>query len=69
MDITPISKEAFAVLAECEETRKPFGITIDPLTKCQTPCDKITLQYAQIKRNGPSPFYSWSHVASFYILI
>ena len=39
MDITPISKEAFAVLAECEETRKPFGITIDPLTKCQTPCD------------------------------
>ena len=30
MDITPISKEAFAVLAECEETRKPFGITIDP---------------------------------------
>ena len=30
MDITPISKEAFAVLAECEETKKPFGITIDP---------------------------------------
>lgn len=30
MDITPISKEAFAVLAECEETRKSFGITIDP---------------------------------------
>lgn len=30
MDITPISNEAFAVLAECEETKKPFGITIDP---------------------------------------
>lgn len=30
MDITPISNEAFAVLAECEETSKPFGITIDP---------------------------------------
>ena len=28
--ITPVSNEAFAVLAECEETRKPFGITIDP---------------------------------------
>ena len=45
MDITPISKEAFAVLAECEETRKPFGITIDPLTKCQTPCDTITTAF------------------------
>lgn len=30
MDITNISKEAFAVLAECEESKKPFGITIDP---------------------------------------
>ena len=26
---------------------------------------EITLQYTQIKRNGLSPFYSWSHVASF----
>ena len=30
MAITPITKEAFAVLAMCEETKKPFGITIDP---------------------------------------
>ena len=30
MTITPVSNEAFAVLAECEETKKPFGITIDP---------------------------------------
>lgn len=30
MTITPISNEAFAVLAECEVTKKPFGITIDP---------------------------------------
>lgn len=30
MDITPISNEAFAILAECEETKKPFGITVDP---------------------------------------
>ena len=28
--ITPISKEAFAVLANCEECKKPFGVTIDP---------------------------------------
>ena len=33
MDITPISNEAFAVLAECEETKNPFGITIDPIGK------------------------------------
>lgn len=30
MDITKISNEAFAILAECEETKKPFGITVDP---------------------------------------
>jgi len=30
MAITPVSKEAFAVLAACEETKKSFGITIDP---------------------------------------
>lgn len=33
MAITPITKEAFAVLAMCEETKKPFGITIDPKGK------------------------------------
>lgn len=31
MDITKLSNEAFAILAQCEETRKPFGITVDPL--------------------------------------
>ena len=30
MAITPVSKEAFAVLAVCEETKKTFGITVDP---------------------------------------
>lgn len=30
MAITTITKEAFAVLAMCEEAKKPFGITIDP---------------------------------------
>lgn len=30
MAITPVSKEAFATLAACEETKKPFAITIDP---------------------------------------
>lgn len=30
MAITHISKDAFAVLAVCEETKRPFGITIDP---------------------------------------
>ena len=30
MAITPVSKEAFATLAVCEETRKTLAITIDP---------------------------------------
>lgn len=30
MALTPVSKEAFATLAACEETRKPFAITVDP---------------------------------------
>jgi DNA-directed RNA polymerase subunit RPC12/RpoP len=28
--MTKLSKEAFAVMAMCEETKKPFGITVDP---------------------------------------
>lgn len=31
MEITSISKEAFAILAQCEETKQPFGITVDPI--------------------------------------
>lgn len=31
MDITKLSNEAFAILAQCEETKKPFGITVGPL--------------------------------------
>lgn len=30
MEITKLSNEAFVILAQCEETRKPFGITVDP---------------------------------------
>ena len=30
MAITPVSKKAFATLAACEETKKPFAITVDP---------------------------------------
>ena len=30
MEITRLSNEAFAVLAQCEEAKKPFGITVDP---------------------------------------
>lgn len=31
MAITPVSKEAFAIFATCEETKKPYGITVDPV--------------------------------------
>lgn len=30
MDITRLSQNAFAVVGTCEETKKPFGITVDP---------------------------------------
>ena len=30
MDITRLSNEAFAILAQCEETEKSFGITVAP---------------------------------------
>ena len=29
--MTNLSKEAFAVLAYCEETKRPFGITVDKI--------------------------------------
>ena len=29
-DITPVSKEAFAIMGACEETKKSFAITVDP---------------------------------------
>lgn len=30
MALTPVSKDAFATLAFCEESKKTFGITIEP---------------------------------------
>lgn len=30
MDVTHISDQAFAVMAQCSETKQPFGITVDP---------------------------------------
>ena len=29
MPLTPVSKDAFAIAATCEETKKPFAITVD----------------------------------------
>jgi hypothetical protein len=29
-EITPVSKEAFAIMGACEETKKSFAITVDP---------------------------------------
>jgi hypothetical protein len=29
-----LSKEAFAIMAMCEETKKPFGITVNPQNGC-----------------------------------
>ena len=30
MDITPLGKDAFAIMAMCGKTRKPFAITVNP---------------------------------------
>ncbi len=51
-DITPISKEAFAVLAECEETKKPFGITIDPKGRNLRFIWAFKIDKAKAKREG-----------------
>lgn len=29
--LTPVSKNAFVVMAVCEKTKKPYGITVDPI--------------------------------------
>lgn len=31
MSITPVSRKAFAVSAECPESGRSYGITVDPL--------------------------------------
>ena len=35
MNFTPVSKEAFAVLAACSRSREYFGISVDPVGKRQ----------------------------------
>ena len=52
MNITPISNEAFAVLAECEETRKPFGITIDPKGQILNFVWAFKIDRSKAKREG-----------------
>lgn len=32
MSITRISKKAFAIVAECPNEKKPYGITVDPIS-------------------------------------
>ena len=35
MNFTPVSKEAFAILAACSRSREYFGIAVDPVGKKQ----------------------------------
>ena len=32
--MSKLSNKAFAIMAMCEETKKPFGITVDPRQGC-----------------------------------
>ena len=33
MSITRLSKKAFAIVAECPNEKKPYGITVDPISE------------------------------------
>jgi hypothetical protein len=32
-ELTPVSKNAFVTMAVCEKTKKPYGITVDPIDR------------------------------------
>ena len=32
--MSKLSKDAFAIMAMCEKTKEPFGITVDPRNGC-----------------------------------
>ncbi len=52
MAITPVSKEAIAVLAVCEETKKNFGITSEYLKNLGiTGSEKLKTWYENFRNN------------------
>ena len=47
-----LSKEAFAIMAMCEETKKPFGITVNPQNGCYAFTWAFKINPDQAKREG-----------------
>jgi predicted RNA-binding Zn-ribbon protein involved in translation (DUF1610 family) len=47
-----LSKEAFAIMAICKETKKPFGITVDPQNGCLSLVWSFKISENQAKREG-----------------
>jgi len=56
--MSKLSKGAFAVMAMCEETKKPFGITVDPRGRDYAFVWAFKINPDQAKREG----YDKTHV-------
>ena len=56
--MSKLSKNAFAIMAMCEKTKEPFGITIDPREGCYAFAWAFKIKKDQAKREG----YDKTHV-------
>ena len=56
--MSKLSNKAFAIMAMCEETKKPFGITVDPRQGCYAFTWAFKINPDQAKREG----YDKTHV-------
>lgn len=56
--MSKLSKNAFAIMAMCEETKENFGITVDPRENSYAFCWGFKIKKDQAKREG----YDKTHV-------
>ena len=56
-----LSKDAFAIMAMCEKTKEPFGITVDPRNGCYAFAwaFKIKKEQAHVKDMTRLMFVVW----------
>ena len=54
--MSKLSKEAFAITAMCEETKRPFGITVNPDKGCYAFTWAFKMKDGQAKREGYDKF-------------
>lgn len=52
-----LNKEAFAIMAMCEEAKKPFGITVNPHNGCYAFTWAFKINPDQAKREGYDKTY------------